>query len=74
MVYMFGGGLYSGSSVNPHTDCTNLASRGDAVCKTTNYRLGNLGFLVINDGIHNGTYGRYDIITALKRISRTFKP
>jgi carboxylesterase type B len=70
MVYIFGGGLYSGSSGNPHTDCTGLASRGDVVCVSINYRLGNLGFLVLNDGVHNGNYGLYDIITALKWVSK----
>lgn len=70
MVYLFGGGLYSGSSGNPHTDCTNLASRGDVVCISINYRLGNLGFLVLDDGVHNGNYGLYDIITALQWISK----
>ena len=46
-------------------DGGNIASRGDAVVVTINYRLGNLGFLAFNDGEHNGNYGIGDAITAL---------
>lgn len=70
MFYLHGGGLYSGSGANPNTDCTNLASRGDVVCIHINYRLASLGFLVLNDGVHNGNYGISDMITALQWVSK----
>lgn len=54
MVYFYGGGLTTGSGKNPNTDGTNLASRGDVVVVSVNYRVGILGFLPFNDGVHNG--------------------
>lgn len=70
MVWIFGGGFVSGSGYDTEggTDGTNLASRGDVVVVSLNYRLGNLGFLALDDGITNGNFGLQDIITALKWI------
>jgi carboxylesterase type B len=65
MFYIYGGGFTSGSGKNPNTDGTNIASRGDVVAVSTNYRVSNLGHLNLNDGVHNGNYGLGDIITAL---------
>lgn len=69
MLYLSGGGLYSESATNPHSDCTNLASRGDSdvACLAINDRVANLGFLVVDDGAHRGNYGLIsDMITALQ--------
>jgi carboxylesterase type B len=69
-IYLHGGGLATGASKNPNTDGTNLASRGDIVVIAANYRLTNLGFLVFNDGVHNGNYGVGDMITMLQWVKR----
>ena len=66
MVYLYGGGLTSGSGKNPNTDGTNLASRGDVVVVSVNYRVGSVGFLAFNDGVHKGNYALSDQVTALE--------
>ena len=66
MFYIYGGGLTSGSGKNSNTDGTNLASRGDVVSISFNYRVSTLGFLVLDDGVHNGNYAVSDVITALE--------
>ncbi|GBE88738.1 hypothetical protein SCP_1401430 [Sparassis crispa] len=42
-----------------------MASRGDIVVVTVNYRLSTLGFLALNDGTTNGNFGLADQIVAL---------
>ena len=49
MVWIHGGGFINGSSSTPWYDGTSLASRGDVVVVTLNYRLGALGFLWLGD-------------------------
>ncbi|CAI4212615.1 unnamed protein product [Parascedosporium putredinis] len=66
MFYIYGGGLTSGSGKNPNTDGTGIASRGDVVAVSINYRVSNLGFLTFDDGEHNGNYGLGDVVTALE--------
>ncbi|KAK4169846.1 Neuroligin-4, X-linked [Cladorrhinum sp. PSN259] len=73
MLYLYGGGLTSGSGKNPNTDGTNLASRGDVVVVSINYRVGTLGFLNLNDGIHKGNYGISDMVTALEWVQKYIK-
>ena len=70
MVYLYGGGLISGSGKNTNTDGTNLASRGDVVVVSVNYRVGSLGFLNLNDGVHVGNYAISDVISALEWVQR----
>lgn len=70
MVYLYGGGLASGSGKNPNTDGTNLASRGDVVVVSVNYRVGSIGFLNLNDGVHKGNYAVSDWISALEWVNR----
>ncbi|KAK0662144.1 putative esterase/lipase [Cercophora samala] len=73
MLYLYGGGLTSGSGKNPNTDGTNLASRGDVVVVSVNYRVGSLGFLNLNDGVHKGNYAISDMIAALEWVNKYIK-
>jgi len=70
MVWIHGGGLSSGSGSSPAYDGAPLASRGDVVIVTINYRLGALGFLpdpVLADGDETeGNFGFHDMLAALR--------
>lgn len=70
MVYIYGGGFTTGSASNPTNDGGNLAARGDVVVVDIAYRLGSLGFLALNDGIHNGNYWISDQIAGLRWIQK----
>lgn len=65
MLYIHGGAFISGSGADSEYDGGNMASRGDIVVVTINYRLGPFGFLPLNDTIANGNYGLADQVTAL---------
>ncbi|MDE2966117.1 MAG: carboxylesterase family protein [Chloroflexota bacterium] len=70
MVWIHGGGLSSGSGSSPAYDGAPLASRGDVVIVTINYRLGALGFLpdpvLAADGETEGNFGFHDMLAALR--------
>ncbi|KAK7055714.1 cholinesterase [Favolaschia claudopus] len=66
MFWIHGGAFTGGEGSDAIFDGGNLASRGDVVVVTINYRLGALGFLALDDGVTNGNYGLADQITALK--------
>ncbi|KAF6839721.1 putative carboxylesterase from carbohydrate esterase family gh10 [Colletotrichum plurivorum] len=65
MFWIHGGAFTSGFGSDPLFDGGNLASRGDVVVVTINYRLGSLGFLALDDGVTNGNFGLADQIVAL---------
>jgi carboxylesterase type B len=65
MFWIHGGAFTGGSGSDALYDGGNLASRGDAVVVSINYRLGTLGFLALDDGQTNGNFGLADQITAL---------
>ncbi|HEX5062227.1 MAG TPA: carboxylesterase family protein [Kofleriaceae bacterium] len=65
MVWIHGGGNSIGSAVYPIYDGRRLAEVGDAIVVTTNYRLGQLGFLALG-GDGAGVYGMLDQIAALQ--------
>ena len=69
MLWIHGGGLFSGSGSSPAYDGAPLASRGDVVIVTINYRLGALGYLpdpVLTGGDEaEGNFGFHDMIAAL---------
>ncbi|KAH8703382.1 carboxylesterase from carbohydrate esterase [Talaromyces proteolyticus] len=65
LFFIHGGGFVSGSGADPEYDGGNMASRGDVVVVSINYRLGIFGFLALDDGITNGNFGIADQITAL---------
>jgi len=56
-----GGGYNNGYGSDPTFDGGNLASRGDVVVVTINYRLNDFGYLVLNNTGEptNGNYGKY---------------
>ncbi|KAJ8104595.1 hypothetical protein OPT61_g10674 [Boeremia exigua] len=65
MVWIHGGGFVSGSGSDTTFDGGAIASRGDVVLVTINYRLGNLGFLAIENTPLTGNYGLKDQSRAL---------
>ena len=65
MVWIHGGGLSSGTGSDTTFDGSALASRGDVVAVTINYRLGTLGFLALENTPLTGNYGLQDQKTAL---------
>lgn len=65
MFWIHGGAFTGGTGADPTFDGGSLASRGDLVVVTINYRLSTLGFLALPDGVTNGNYGIADQITAL---------
>ena len=65
MFYLHGGAFLAGSGADPEYDGGNLASRGDVVVVTINYRLGIFGFLALDDNSTHGNYGIADQIIAL---------
>lgn len=65
MFWIHGGAFTSGTGADETFDGGSLASRGDVVVVTINYRLATLGFLALDDGVTNGNYGIADQITAL---------
>ncbi|CAH1790988.1 unnamed protein product, partial [Owenia fusiformis] len=67
MVWIHGGGFMLGS--NRMYDGTVLASTGDVVIVTINYRLGPLGFLSTGDDDAPGNAGLLDQIQALKWVN-----
>jgi carboxylesterase type B len=68
-VYIYGGGFTAGNASNPNQDGSELASRGDVVVVSIAYRVSMLGFLLLEDGVHNGNYYISDQING-----RAFSP
>ena len=66
MLWIHGGAFTSGMGSDPTFDGGNMASRGDVVLVTINYRLSTLGFLALADGKTKGNYGIADQIAALE--------
>ncbi|XP_062580478.1 uncharacterized protein LOC134242419 [Saccostrea cucullata] len=64
MVWIHGGGYAVGSAVQ--NDGSILASKGDVIVVTVNYRLGIFGFFSLNDATSRGNYGIWDQILALR--------
>ncbi|KAJ5694703.1 hypothetical protein N7536_005115 [Penicillium majusculum] len=73
MLWIHGGAFTGGTGSDPTFDGGNLASRGDVVVVTINYRLGTLGFLALDDGETNGNYGLADQTTALEWVRRNIQ-
>ncbi|KAJ7157555.1 cholinesterase [Mycena crocata] len=73
MVWIHGGGFTGGEGSDAIFDGGNLASRGDVVVVSINYRLGALGFLALDDGATKGNYGIADQITSLNWVHQHIK-
>lgn len=66
MLWIHGGGFTSGYGSDTTFDGGNMASRGDVVVVTINYRLSTLGFLALDNSTLKGNYWLSDQIAALK--------
>ncbi|KAJ4360412.1 uncharacterized protein N0V89_000974 [Didymosphaeria variabile] len=65
MLWIHGGGFTSGYGSDTTFDGGNMASRGDVVVVTINYRLSTLGFLTTNNATSGGNYWLSDQVAAL---------
>lgn len=65
MFWMHGGAFVSGFGSDTTFDGGNMASRGDVVVVTINYRLSTLGFLATNQSESRGNYALSDMVAAL---------
>ncbi|KAH7379520.1 Alpha/Beta hydrolase protein, partial [Pyrenochaeta sp. MPI-SDFR-AT-0127] len=65
IVWIHGGGFTSGTGSDTTFDGSALASRGDVVVVTINYRLSTLGFLALDNTPLTGNYGLQDQNRAL---------
>ncbi|WP_406492953.1 carboxylesterase family protein [Streptomyces sp. NBC_00846] len=65
MVWFHGGGFSSGAGLMDWYDGGALATEGDVVVVSVNYRLGALGYLCL-DGVAEGNLGLYDQLEALR--------
>lgn len=74
VMFWIHGGAYLGGAGSDNTfDGGSLASRGDVVVVTINYRLTTLGYLALEDGVTNGNFGLGDQITALDWVRANIK-
>lgn len=69
--WIYGGAFSSGSAAIPEYDGGNMASRGDVVVVTINYRLGALGFL--GSETLSGAQGVSDQIQALRWVQQNIR-
>lgn len=65
MVWFHGGGFSSGGGLLDWYDGGALATEGDVVVVSVNYRIGALGYLCL-DGVSEGNLGLYDQLEALR--------
>ncbi|MEJ2133264.1 MAG: carboxylesterase family protein, partial [Gammaproteobacteria bacterium] len=76
MVWIHGGGFTGGTGASEVYDGKSLASRGDVVVVTVNYRLGPLGFLRLNELTRGaipstGNEGMLDQVLALQWVQES---
>ncbi|XP_035206450.1 acetylcholinesterase-like, partial [Stegodyphus dumicola] len=73
LVWIYGGGFYSGSTDIDAYDGSIMASYGNAIIVSINYRVGIFGFL--NDGTDDapGNSGMHDQLLALKWIQKNIQ-
>ena len=73
MLWIHGGAFFSGSSDVPFYDGRTLASFGDIIVVTINYRLGVLGFYDAQIPDSPGNQGLYDQLMAMKWVYENIK-
>ncbi|XP_061181628.1 fatty acyl-CoA hydrolase precursor, medium chain-like [Saccostrea echinata] len=71
MVWIHGGGYVAGGAIQ--YDGSALATVGNVVVVTVNYRLGLEGFLSFGDNLVKGNYGIWDQILALRWVKDNIK-
>ncbi|KAK7486471.1 hypothetical protein BaRGS_00022272 [Batillaria attramentaria] len=70
MVWIYGGGFYSGSVTLDIYDARYLAAENDVIVVSMNYRVGVLGFLVLNTPGARGNAGMMDQRLGLEWVQR----
>ena len=78
LVWIHGGGFYSGSGASAVYDGANLARKGDVVVVTLNHRLNIFGYLYLGelDPIayeDSGNIGQHDLLAALLWVQRNIE-
>jgi carboxylesterase type B len=75
MVFIHGGAFVTGAGSLPVYDGARLASRGDVVVVTLNYRLGAIGFLAGGNGANRlaGNFGFEDQQSALEWVAKNVR-
>uniref|UniRef100_A0AAU7E2K7 Carboxylic ester hydrolase n=1 Tax=Cupiennius salei TaxID=6928 RepID=A0AAU7E2K7_CUPSA len=73
IIYIHPGAFCTGGTNMKVYDGSRLASLGDVVVVTINYRLGVLGYFLAYNEVANGNMGMYDQITAMKWIKSNAK-
>lgn len=73
MIWIYGGGFFMGTSMFDETDGRVLASVGDVVVVSFDYRLGGLGFIDLGTDKESGNQGLYDQLTVLKWVRDNIK-
>ena len=73
IIFLHPGAFVSGSSSTTWHDGSHLASRGDLVVASLNYRLGVFGYFLAYTEEANGNMGEFDKIMAIKWIKNNAK-
>ncbi|XP_076435611.1 acetylcholinesterase-like [Babylonia areolata] len=73
MVWIYGGGFYSGTSTLDIYDGKYLAAENDVIMVSLNYRVGALGFLNLNTHEARGNAGLMDQRMALEWVQRNIE-
>ncbi|EDO32233.1 predicted protein, partial [Nematostella vectensis] len=72
MVWVQGGAFIMGTSAR-QSDASLLATEGEIVVVSINYRLGALGFLSTGEDGLNGNFGMLDVIEALRWVQNNIE-
>lgn len=73
MVWVFGGGFYSGTTTLNLYDGKFLAAENNIIVVSIAYRLGAFGFLALNHGSAPGNAGLFDQLMALEWVQKNIR-